>query len=88
MFDFTPKSLPCDMDDVDADIDDLMDYEDKMRTVIKMFSLSFRTLKIDQFFTSKDIEYQFDLLGEHLVNLKSKTASLKARVNYLRGIKE
>lgn len=83
MIDFNPKKLPCDLEELGTEIDGLLEVEEKLNSCIKILYIMLEKVDINSYISNKDFEYSF----EHLVDISSlighKTATLKAKINYL-----
>ena len=83
MIDFFPKKLPCNLEELNTEVDELLETEDKVTSHIKVLYIMLEKSNIENYFNNKDFEYALEHFVDIFSLIKHKTATIKAKINYL-----
>ncbi len=83
MTDSYPKAIPADMEQIGFQTDEILEQDDRVRSIVKVLGAIFSNSDLREFFDRDDVAYQLDILAENVSLLHFKILTLKSQVNYL-----
>jgi len=85
---FYPKVLPCDLENIDIDVNSIMEGQERIRTLIKILYTMIEKIEIESYFNNNDFTNTLENLSNEYTLMSHQIATVKAELNYLMGKEE